>query len=162
MSHVTNYVGVTNDVPSLSISQTPSLGSHQDITFETKKCPFCAEEVRKEAIKCKHCHSVISDEAMGKSVQNDKILHTPNVKMVKNKGTVSSPTPMGQSTNKGMLPSALQEKIDQIEAEKIDYPIHADDINKMNRFIANGIFDCAISTADNIIKSQKNLRKFRK
>jgi hypothetical protein len=24
---------------------------------EFKKCPFCAESVRKEAIKCKHCHS---------------------------------------------------------------------------------------------------------
>jgi hypothetical protein len=22
-----------------------------------RKCPFCAESVRKEALKCKHCHS---------------------------------------------------------------------------------------------------------
>lgn len=22
-----------------------------------RKCPFCAEPVRKEAVKCKHCHS---------------------------------------------------------------------------------------------------------
>lgn len=28
-------------------------GSHGDF----KKCPFCAESVRKEAVKCKHCNS---------------------------------------------------------------------------------------------------------
>lgn len=27
---------------------------------EFKKCPFCAEQVRQEAIKCKHCHSDLS------------------------------------------------------------------------------------------------------
>ena len=26
---------------------------------EFKKCPFCAEDVRQDAIKCKHCHSEI-------------------------------------------------------------------------------------------------------
>ncbi|MFC0225686.1 DUF2545 family protein [Serratia aquatilis] len=28
---------------------------------EYKKCPFCAESVRKEAIKCKHCASDLSN-----------------------------------------------------------------------------------------------------
>ncbi|HEC1650074.1 TPA: DUF2545 family protein [Yersinia enterocolitica] len=32
---------------------------------EYKKCPFCAESVRKEAIKCKHCSSDLSDSANG-------------------------------------------------------------------------------------------------
>jgi hypothetical protein len=27
---------------------------------EYKKCPMCAEPVRKEAVKCKHCHSQLT------------------------------------------------------------------------------------------------------
>jgi hypothetical protein len=29
---------------------------------EFKKCPFCAESIRKEAVKCRHCGSAISNE----------------------------------------------------------------------------------------------------
>jgi len=35
------------------------VGEHGDY----KKCPFCAEPVRKEATKCKHCHSELTTSA---------------------------------------------------------------------------------------------------
>lgn len=30
--------------------------------METKKCPFCAEEIALEAVKCKHCHSELPND----------------------------------------------------------------------------------------------------
>jgi hypothetical protein len=42
----------------------------------TKICPFCAEEIKTEAIKCKHCGSILSDNAQPhapmQSVATDK------------------------------------------------------------------------------------------
>lgn len=35
----------------------------------SKKCPFCAEEIQAEAIKCKHCQSWLTADGPGPSPQ---------------------------------------------------------------------------------------------
>ena len=40
-------------------------GSHG----EYKKCPFCAEPVRREAVKCKHCGSSLQDLSVAQAAQ---------------------------------------------------------------------------------------------
>jgi uncharacterized membrane protein len=44
--------------PSVKTDVTPYASSKS--IFETKQCPFCAEEIHVQAIKCKHCSSSIS------------------------------------------------------------------------------------------------------
>jgi len=34
----------------------------------TKLCPFCAEEIKATAIKCKHCGSMLNETASSESV----------------------------------------------------------------------------------------------
>lgn len=39
---------------------------------EFKKCPYCAEEIRAEAIKCKHCWSDLADVSVS-PIKNEKV-----------------------------------------------------------------------------------------
>lgn len=43
---------------------------------KTKKCPFCAEDINIEAIKCKHCGSVLSDSQSEQNKNKKLIIKT--------------------------------------------------------------------------------------
>jgi hypothetical protein len=60
--------GMNSKVPSTSSEITepwrtfdkPSSPAKLDTKPEHKKCPFCAEDIKVEAIKCKHCQSELT------------------------------------------------------------------------------------------------------
>jgi hypothetical protein len=41
---------------------------------EYRKCPMCAEAVRKEAVKCKHCGAILTQEPVATTREPDAIL----------------------------------------------------------------------------------------
>jgi tRNA(Ile2) C34 agmatinyltransferase TiaS len=53
----------------------------------TKQCPYCAEEIKIEAIKCKHCGSNLSQSGVNENVQN---VATDKVKVVIKSNSVST------------------------------------------------------------------------
>ena len=43
-----------------------------------KKCPFCAEEIKEEAIKCRYCHSDLSKQSLGVLSIHTKVVNFRN------------------------------------------------------------------------------------
>jgi hypothetical protein len=55
-------IGLVNAIRAISSAPASKITISSTDTYqsETKTCPYCAEEVKREAVKCKHCGSEIS------------------------------------------------------------------------------------------------------
>lgn len=42
--------------------------------IDTKRCPYCAEEIKKDAIKCKHCGEILDNEIRTARQQSSQII----------------------------------------------------------------------------------------
>jgi hypothetical protein len=51
----------------LASSSSEQLAVERGAHGDYKKCPYCAEPVRREAVKCKHCGSTLEPEGAGDS-----------------------------------------------------------------------------------------------
>ena len=64
----------------IMMSSSTSFGLAEDLDLDTKPCPFCGEEIKSVAIRCKHCQADLSktpDADFNRGVSPEKAKESP-------------------------------------------------------------------------------------
>jgi predicted Zn finger-like uncharacterized protein len=64
-----NVISVMKPEPEISVISAAELlvadNSENEVHSDIKKCPFCAEDIKVDAIKCKHCGELLDESIKG-------------------------------------------------------------------------------------------------